>query len=81
MADDGGARGGVEMGAQERAALALWLVSRRPMSTAAIARRLGMGRDGARVMLAKISRVVPLYYDDETGAWVLCSEGGDRGER
>lgn len=56
-----------ELTAQERAALAVWLIWQRPQTTASIARRLKMTCEGARVMLVKISRVVPIY--NHNGLW------------
>jgi hypothetical protein len=52
-----------ELTAQERAALALWLLMQGPQSTREIAGRCGMSMRGARDMLYRISRVVPLYYE------------------
>jgi DNA-binding transcriptional regulator LsrR (DeoR family) len=57
------------MGAQERAALALWLIMQRPQTTAAIARRLGMSHRAAWTMLARMSRRVPLTQNPPDWAW------------
>ena len=63
-----------DMGCQERAALALWLVMQRPQTTGSLAQRLGMTREGARVMLGKLARTVPIYFDEDQAAWRLCRE-------
>lgn len=59
-----------ELSAQERAALALWLVMQEPLGNPELADRLGMTADGARVMMCKISRVVPICYVEH--AWRIC---------
>lgn len=59
-----------ELTAQERAALAAYLVLQRPQTTAAVALRCGLEHDGAWRMLCKISRVLPIYFD--RGAWRVC---------
>lgn len=61
------------MNAQERAALALWLVSQRPMTTRSLATRLEISREGARVLMIKISRTVPVYFDEAGGVWRMCA--------
>ena len=49
--------------AQERAALALWLLMQSPMTTRQVAEKVGLKHESAREMLCRISRVVPLYFD------------------
>lgn len=49
--------------AQERAALALWLLAQSPMSTSEIAKWCGLSISGAGRMLHKIARVVPICYE------------------
>ena len=61
---------GPQMTAQERAALAIWLIAQQPQTTAAIAQRMGMTLEGARVMLMKISRTVPIFHNN--GFWQIC---------
>ena len=67
------------MNAQERAALAMWLLMQRPHTTAGIARRLGLSVSGTNKLLARISRVVPIYVgirpgttDKREKAWRIC---------
>lgn len=60
------------LSAQERAGLVVWLLAQRPMTTAAVAGRVGLSHAGARVLLAKLSRVVPIYYDRAGNAWRFC---------
>ena len=59
-----------ELLAQERAALAVWLLMQQPMTTRDLAGRLGVSVEGARVMLIKISRVVPIHWHE--GLWQVC---------
>lgn len=57
------------MTAQERAAVVSWdLAGGARFTTAQVARRLGLSMRGARCLLARISRVVPIYCD-ECGRW------------
>ena len=65
-------KGADQMSAQERAALAMWLLVQRPHTTAGIARRVGLSERGTRRLLAHISRVVPIY------AGVLVDECTDK---
>ena len=52
-----------EMVAQERSALALWLLMQAPLTTRQIADKVGLQHESAREMLCRISRAVPLYFD------------------
>ena len=52
-----------DLTAQERAALALWLLQQKPMTTRQVAERVDLSMDGARCMLKRISRVVPVVYE------------------
>jgi len=56
----------------ERVALAMWLLMQQPMTTRNLALRLGMSIEGARVMLTKMSRVVPIHWHE--GRWQVCHE-------
>lgn len=60
---------GGDMVATERAGLALWLLLQEPMSTAEAAERCGLSYEGARQLLTKLSRVVPIYR--EGGKWCI----------
>ena len=60
------------MSAQERAALAMWLLMQRPHTTAGIARRVGLTNRGARYLLVNMSRVVPMFRDKKRGIWQIC---------
>ena len=51
--------------AQMWGALAYDLIRQEPMSTRAVASRLEMSYNGAKVLLHKISRVVPIYMGDD----------------
>ena len=51
------------MTAQERAALALWLLLQQPHTTREISRWCGLSMSATRIMLHKIARVVPIQYD------------------
>lgn len=60
--------------AQERAALAAWLLMQGGLyTTAQIAERVGLSREGAHAILDKISRSIPIWQD-ERGRWQLCYE-------
>ena len=61
--------------AQQRAALALWLLMQAPMSTRQIAEECGLSMQGARGMLHKLSLVVPLCYDRYE--WWIDGNGGN----
>jgi len=52
-----------ELTAQERAALALWLLLQYPMTTRELAERVELSMRGTRHLLSKLSRVVPLCYE------------------
>ena len=62
------------MNAQERAALALWLLQQQPMTTRQMAERLGMTYEGARCLLITISRTTPIYRDDDDHLWRLVDD-------
>lgn len=61
-----------EYTSQERAALALWLLMQTPMTTTELATRLEMSSDGMRILLWKLTRVVPIFYHE--GQWQVCQE-------
>ena len=61
---------GRHLTAQERAALALYLIVAKPRTTAHLAYRLGLSESGAYRLLANISRVVPIVQID--GKWQIC---------
>lgn len=61
--------------AQQKAARAIFLIMRRPMRHAILARRLGMTSDGLWKMLAKISQTLPIYYDKKRKTWCMCFDG------
>jgi len=50
----------------------MWLLMQQPMTTRNLALRLGMSIEGARVMLTKMSRVVPIHWHE--GRWQVCHE-------
>jgi DNA-binding transcriptional regulator LsrR (DeoR family) len=58
-----------EMVAQERAALAVWLLMQAPRTTGEIALRVGLSHAGAHAMLQKIARRVPIFFAD--GIWEI----------
>lgn len=63
----------------ERAGIALLLIIRRhprPITTRAIAERLGASPSVTRRMLHKMSSSLPVY-DDPPGVWRLSDESGD----
>jgi len=59
-----------ELSTQQRAGLALWLVLQRPMTTMAIARRLGMKRHACWIMLNKLAGPTPIRYDYKLRCWL-----------
>ncbi len=59
---------------QERSAMALWLLLQQPMSTRKLADRLGLQIRSCRVMLIKIARYLPIYYDEQERVWRICEE-------
>ena len=56
-------------GAQERAARAFHLLQQSPLTTAEVAHLLGMTYNGAKALLWKVSRAVPIYYCEDSGEW------------
>lgn len=50
-----------KMGSQERAAIALWELLKRPHSTRELAQKLGLSDRGTLYLLCNISGVVPIY--------------------
>jgi len=59
-----------ELGAQERAALVAVSLSQRQALTWDEIRALsGLTYSGAYYMMTKIARVLPVYYDYESGEW------------
>lgn len=57
--------------ATERAAIiAVHLVTGYVLSTAAIAALLGMTDEGARLLMGKVARVVPVTFEDGAWFWV-----------
>ena len=61
-----------EMSAQERSALALWLLMQRPMTTKEVADWLNVSPRGARRLLCAIGRVVPVYKVNHI--WYICGK-------
>lgn len=65
---------GDDLTGQEKSAKAAWLLAQgHPLSTREIAEQVGLSLRGARWLVARIARVVPIYRDDED-RWVLCAE-------
>jgi hypothetical protein len=58
--------------AQERAALALWLLMQGAMTVKQMAGKLNLSRQGAWDLLRRISRVVPIYEDGVL--WRVCGQ-------
>lgn len=56
---------------QERAAVAAWMLCLGvPVTANQMASKLGMSRRGARKLLGKLARVLPIYQDEDS-AWHL----------
>ncbi len=65
---------GDDLTGQEKSAKVAWLLAQgRPLSTREIAQHAGLSLRGARWLLARIARVVPIYRDDDD-RWALCPE-------
>ena len=61
-----------EYTSQERAAVAVFrLASRRPLTAKQLAALSGSSVRTAQRTLAGLGRVLPVYRDDDTGAWRL----------
>ena len=59
---------------QERAALVAWaLCSGEQLTTRQIATKLGVSYAGAWMMLQKLSRVLPITFEDQSNGW--CGDG------
>jgi len=59
--------------AQEKAALIAWhLAHGEGMTTAEIASLTGLSWQGARHLMDRLARVLPIYQDD-VGAWSVCA--------
>lgn len=59
--------------AQERAALITWhLAHGERITTAEIASLTGLTWAGAWFLMRRLSRVLPIYQDDQ-GGWVVCA--------
>jgi len=65
---------GANYTAQERAAVAIWqLAEGEILWTDELAEITGMSQDGVRMMLNRLSRVVPIYQQDD-GRWKKMQE-------
>ena len=64
-----------ELTPTERMALVtLWFCAGERMKTAEVAMRLGLSAEGARLILTRLSRVIPLTREGERGRWYLVNE-------
>ena len=63
-----------ELTPQERAGLVAWHLARgRSLRTVEVARLVGLKERGARALLGRLSRILPIRQDD-SGSWI-CSNG------
>lgn len=61
-----------ELTPQERAARVTWAIAQgETMSTQQVATLAGMSERGARWLMARLSRVLPVFQDD-SGLWRVC---------
>lgn len=68
----------LEMTPTERAGVAVRLLEQQPMTPRSLAEKLEMTPHGARALLRRLSRVVPLV--DDGGRWRICGSDGTFGE-
>jgi len=59
-----------ELMAPERSAIVAWYVTKYGrISNARVRALTGLSRGGARHLLCRISRLIPIYYDEKSHNW------------